>query len=81
MGLSCTLICGGVCRLYLSYAKENKWKNLNLEGGIVVCIEKDLNFAPLLRIFDLNTFMIKFEVELFKEFNKWLQIIKRVVYS
>lgn len=71
MGFTSTLICGGVCRLYLSNSKDNKWKNANIEGGLIVCIDKDMNYAPLLRIFDLNTFKIRFEIEMFPEFDKW----------
>jgi hypothetical protein len=36
----------------------------------MLAIDKDLNFAPVLRIFDLTNFLIKFDLELFNGFDR-----------
>jgi hypothetical protein len=40
----------------------------------MLAIDKELNFAPVLRLFDLSNFIIKFDLELFNGFERCIMM-------
>ena len=66
-----TMIHIGVVRLFT--ANSLKWSYSGLNGGLCLTIDRKLKGAPLFRLYDLNSFEILFQVELYYNFHKYYQ--------
>mmetsp|Transcript_20061 Transcript_20061/g.22712 ORF Transcript_20061/g.22712 Transcript_20061/m.22712 type:complete len:594 (+) Transcript_20061:49-1830(+) len=65
----CTLLCTAVIKLYTSSGKEPKWVDSTLIGGLCLIVDRKLK-AKVFRMFELNTYDLLFETELYEDFKE-----------
>lgn len=70
-----------VAKLFFATAKEQKWTYSGHCGGVCLIIDRSLNGAVILRLYDLNFFDKLFEFELFFEFYQYYKQINTQFFA
>jgi len=74
-GEKSTIITTGIARLHTSNKADRKWLYTELCGAICLVIDRGLGGIPFFRMYDLNTFDMVFECELYLDFhNSYVEI-------
>lgn len=68
-GEKSTILTSGIVRLHTSNKTEKKWLYTELCGAVCLVIDRAVGGVPFFRMYDLNTYDLVFECELYIDFH------------